>query len=489
MVKSLKSTTMKKNHKYLSFFAVITVTITLGCTKFLDVKPEDKFIQDQVFTNRSSINQVLNGIYMQLASTTLYGRNLTWSTTELLGQRYNTSTSQSPWTVFSNYSYGDQNVMDAFESIWENAYVAILGANNFIESLSKTSGILSEAEKAQLLGEAYGLRAFLHFDLLRLYGPMPANADSVLTSIPYYTRPVAAAEEIIPANRVIDNIIADLRQAEEYLSNDPVRTTGVNPVVLNDGNDFYRTFRNRRMNYYAVKALQARVYLYRNDKASALLAAKAALTGEIYFPWTTFASIYTEKVNPDRIFSNEVLFGIQNPTMYLIHDATFNGAISDAAVLASQPARLAAVFENLEGDYRYTTTWLYPESGKNYRTFFKYADIVDKTILRRMFQPLIRKTELYYIISECEPDKTEQLRVLNQVRFNRGLADLASTVTVNTELQKEYQKEFFGEGQLFFYYKRKGITAIPNGGAASGNITMNAAKYVVPLPLSETITR
>ena len=106
-----------------------------------------------------------------------------------------------------------------------------------------------------------------------------------------------------------------------------------------------------------------------------------------------------------------------------------------------------------------------------------------------MFQPLIRKTEMYYIIAECEADKTEQLRVLNIVRFNRGLIDLASTVTVNTELQKEYQKEFFGEGQLFYYYKRMGTTSIPNGSAASGNISMNATKYVVPLPLSETITR
>lgn len=472
---------------YLYFF--ITAMIAVSCNKFLDVKPEDKFVQEQVFTNKSNINQVMNGIYMQMNSSGLYGKNLTWSTLELMGQRFNTSVTNSPYAIYSGYNYTDANAMGVFSNIWEKAYVAILGTNNFMKSLSETKGIVTDEERNLLMGEAYGLRAFLHFDLLRIYGPMFSNADSTLAAIPYYTKPLAKAEEILPGNQVIDKILEDLIQAEQLLANDPVKTTGVYPIIKNDGHDFYKSFRNRRMNYYAVKALQARVYLYRNDKVSALAAAKAALEGESFFPWTTFASAFTDKINPDRIFSDEVLFGLQNPEMYTQYESTFDGALLDANILAPNPTRLTAVFENLEGDYRYLNTWMYPESGKNYRTFFKYKDIQNKELVRRMFQPLIRKTEMYYIISECEADKNEQVRVLNQVRFNRGLVDLASTITVNTELQKEYQKEFFGEGQLFFYYKRRGVTSIGNGSAASGNISMNATKYVVPLPLSETITR
>lgn len=479
---------MKTKHTLYSLMALLILLQGTGCKKFLDVKPEDKFIQEQVFSNRATINQVLNGIYMQLAAAPLYGQNLTWTLTELQGQRYNVPSGGSAWTAFATHNYSDERVMGAFAATWENAYKAILGTNNFITSLSKTSGILNENQQNLLLGEAYGLRAFIHFDLLRLYGPRYA-VDSALTAIPYYTLPEAKPEPILPANQVMDKIIADLQKAEQFLANDPVKTKGVNNLVQNDGNDFYETFRNRRMNYYAVKALQARVYLYRNDKSAALEAAKAAISNETIFPWTAYASIYTDKINPDRIFSNEIMFGLQNPNMYSSNNRLFDGSLTDAEILASQPARLTTVFENLETDYRYTTTWLFPESGKNYRSFFKYADMVDKTLIRRMFQPLIRKTEMYFIIAECEADKTEQLRVLNQVRFNRGLVNLAATVTVNTELRKEYQKEFFGEGQLFFYYKRLNITSIPNGSAATGNITMNAARYVVPLPLSETITR
>ncbi|WP_315815445.1 RagB/SusD family nutrient uptake outer membrane protein [Paraflavitalea speifideaquila] len=100
--------------------------------------------------------------------------------------------------------------------------------------------------------------------------------------------------------------------------------------------------------------------------------------------------------------------------------------------------------------------------------------------------PMVRLSEMYYIMAECEPDATKAREYFNTVRKNRGLVDIAPSANLNTELQKEYQKEFWGEGQLFYYYKRRNITSIPNGAAASGNITMNAAKYVFPLPLSET---
>ena len=92
---------------------------------------------------------------------------------------------------------------------------------------------------------------------------------------------------------------------------------------------------------------------------------------------------------------------------------------------------------------------------------------------------------MYYIAAETEADKNKAVDYLNKVRFNRGLTDLSYSVNLTTELQKEYQKEFFGEGQLFFYYKRRGVTSVHNGNSTSGNVSMNATKYVFPLPLSE----
>ena len=108
-------------NKLIYSIFIITALIATGCNKFLDVKPEDKFVQDQVFTNKSNINQVLNGIYMQMASSSLYGENLSWTTLELMGQRFNTSVSGSPFAIYSGYTYTDADNMSKFSNIWEKS--------------------------------------------------------------------------------------------------------------------------------------------------------------------------------------------------------------------------------------------------------------------------------------------------------------------------------------------------------------------------------
>ena len=147
---------------------------------------------------------------------------------------------------------------------------------------------------------------------------------------------------------------------------------------------------------------------------------------------------------------------------------------------------MTQVFESNENDYRYTTTWL--NSTKGFRVFYKFADIVDQTKPWHFLQPLIRKSEMYYILAETETDPDVALDYLNTVRYNRGLPDLVSGSDIISEIRKEYQKEFWGEGQLFFYYKRNNITDVPVG---TSGYTWNTTTpvYMVPLPLSETTPR
>ena len=68
--------------------------------------------------------------------------------------------------------------------------------------------------------------------------------------------------DLLSASKVLEYVIDDLKEAERRLANDPVIEQG---PLLEEGSTeeenfwHYRTF---RLNYYAVKALQARVYLY-----------------------------------------------------------------------------------------------------------------------------------------------------------------------------------------------------------------------------------
>jgi hypothetical protein len=487
---------MTRNHKAL-FLVLAIALLATGCKKFLDVQPEDKYTEEQVYSSEKAIQQALNGLYFNLASNELYGANLTGTAVEVLGQRYWTVAGGNNTTPFLQaYTYANAGVMDQFDNLWKTAYATITKANKFISSLEEAAakGVISRQHADQLAGEATGIRALLHFDLLRLFGPVMSISPTA-NAIPYYKKADALPTAILPAGQVIDSVLADLARARQLLSADPVIAQGVKT-----GSEFYGDARNQRLNYYAVTALQARVYLYAGKTAEANQAARDALAnGEKWFPWLPYTSVINTSM-PNRIFSTEVMFGVYNQNMYTNYTSFFAPDLSQYQIFIPYPARLKNIFGEGEGllskDYRYLSSFSPggPPIGVTQEiglTFNKFASLSLNSYAWKFIQPLIRKTELYYILAETEPDPAVGLELLNTVRFNRGLPAIAGASNLAAEIQKEYQKEFWGEGQIFFYYKRKASASIPSG-VSTGNISMSgsgAAKYVVPLPLSETTPR
>ena len=74
--------------------------------------------------------------------------------------------------------------------------------------------------------------------------------------------------------------------------------------------------------------------------------------------------------------------------------------------------------------------------------------------------------------------------MLNAVRQARGLdiqynlPETLSSDEIEQEILKEWQKEYIGEGQMFYHYKRLGLP-IPNA-TAGGD-----AAFILPLPKNE----
>ncbi|WP_293916016.1 MULTISPECIES: RagB/SusD family nutrient uptake outer membrane protein [unclassified Sphingobacterium] len=475
---------MKKN--YIIIMLVLAISCLCACKKFLDVKPEDKVLETELFATKAGINSVLNGLYIDLASNSLYGENLTLSTVDILAQRYNVADKHN-LNKIGTYSYNESVFVNRLDAIWKQSYGIILNTNIFLKNLDKYKGVLDDRTERIYMGEAYAMRAFLHFDLLRLFGPRYDTADSTKESLPYNESDKTIVNPLLPANEFIQKVIDDLNKAEELLQQDDIVTNGVKIPRSEDKIDFLRDSRNYRLNYYAVKGLKARVFLYRKDKENALKSAKEVIAVANIFPWTTSVNVLNEKQNPDRVFSTEMLFGIMNTQLYDNYLRLFDPALTDQEILAPVMSRIAAVYESNENDYRYNLNWNTPTSGlKQYRTFIKYADIVDKTKSFRYTIPLLKISEIYLIAAESESVVANSISFINTVRVNRGLTNLANNANINTELQKEYQKDFPGEGQLFYFYKRRNITSIPNGSSAGGNVNVN---YNIPLPDSETFYR
>jgi hypothetical protein len=453
-----------------------------SCKKYLNLRPVGKYIGPEVFSNENAINQALYGLYNNMATDSLYGAALSATTIEMLAQQWYSQS--SVYGEIAQYQYTNAQVQPAFENIWQTAYADILNANVVIQGIDEAiaGGVVNTTHGNQMKGEALAIRAMLHFDLLRTFGPvMSTNAGD--PAIPYYTQPDGHIQPILTGTQTLDSVLADLTKAESLLSADPVITGGPNVAAYATSADFYAGSRNQRLNYYAVKALMARAYLWGGLNSAAHDSALAVINGASqWFPWRPVGNGVN---NPDHIFSTEILFGVYNKEMYTNYNILFLPSVPATAGLFQIKNTLAGTFENNEDDYRYLGTW---QNGVSYTYFYKYAPPADLTSNWQYVQPLIRKTEMYYIVAETDPDPAVGIAYMDTVRQNRGLQPLDPTVVLSTEIRKEYQKEFMGEGQLFYYYKRTNVASLSSPFAIYYPYTVTPA-YKVPLPLSETSLR
>jgi hypothetical protein len=101
--------------------------------------------------------------------------------------------------------------------------------------------------------------------------------------------------------------------------------------------------------------------------------------------------------------------------------------------------------------------------------------------------PLIRLPEMYYIVCEATDDSSEAAFYINIVRNKRGISK-AKDIICDTEeqcttaLNKEYRKEFYGEGQYFWFLKAHNITGtLPH----CPEVTLVNENFIFPLPDAE----
>lgn len=476
--------------KYIIGIIVFGFTgLLTACDNWLDVKPADRVTEEQVFTSESGFWGAMNGVYTELLSTDLYGGALGHEMLEIMAQRYNIKSAQKDYYQLFTYAYSSDYAKKRLQACWEAAYKLILDCNSILENSDKHRDVLDDQAYHIVQGEVLALRAFLHFDMLRLFGPMDAGHSEEL-SIPYNEKVSISASALLPATEVLEKILNDLTQAENLLKQyDPAVTSGLLMSVSDkeEEDNTYR-FRGLRLNYYAVLALKARVLLYADRKSEALTYAKLLINEpkrEEYFPFVAFNDV-TNSQNPDRIFSSEVLFAMLNDGRNTIYTNYFD---SDNTSTNSKLRPRQNVIETLYGDekasdYRYKWWQTSSVAGEsNLLVNIKYKGIDNTDLLYGKLMALLRLSEMYLIAAECETDETVGLSWLNTLRRQRGLVTEISD-KLQEHLTDEYNKEFLNEGQLFFYYKRLGTTSLKSGASGSA-VKMSAAIYVPPLPESE----
>ena len=161
------------------------------------------------------------------------------------------------------YTFNHSASSNSYSGFWSQMYHNILQANNLIVNIEKIEADgEGSADLSDIKGQALTARALMYFDLVRLYGK-PYNMDKTSLGVPLVLEPLDASAQPTRATveAVYTQILKDLTDAEPLLK----RTTPSATTKC-------------YLNYYANKAILARVNLTMGRYPEALAAAEAVIT-------------------------------------------------------------------------------------------------------------------------------------------------------------------------------------------------------------------
>ena len=494
-----------------------------SCSDWLDINPSDEIKEEYLFSSGQGYQTALNGIYRQMASFDLYGSNLSWGIIDAWGQEYSLYVAHDggggkAMKKISSLEFTDSELTPTTDGMWSAAWNAIANCNELIQQAETAAAdttifYLGDFERKLILNEAIALRAMIHFDLLRIYAPAPVTNPGDKTFIPYIDYYPAYLSDNKTVSQCMEKIINDLKTAQEALyllegkrdvSNDP-NSRFNRPGA---GNKLFFSLRGFRMNYFAVTALLARVYLYAGMKAEAYEQAKALIDIESrkgYYKAVTSSYFGPKNIEAGNIKMYEnIIFGLYSKKELVDWDAEINhGSDGNDEYNQSYLCWEDFMIDNYFGDEK-EEDWrcLYQFESKQDGYYFrplkynKQQESSQYGPVNNTLIPMIRMSEVYYIAAEAIFDPADANKMneaknyLTIVKQGRGirrpnLSEINTTEEFMDALINDARREFVGEGQTFFIYKRLN-KIIPTAKYGGDDILPSNENFVLPKPASES---
>lgn len=195
---------MKKYRKIIIFLLVIMTIIS--CNSFINEEPVSKLSSDNMWKGLRDAQAGVAGIYTSFRQTMLYNY---WFWGEFRADNF-----QPINETGTEATKLMQNAVDATMdcSLWTNLYQTINAANAAIKYIPQCE-ITDAVMKADLLGQAYAMRALCYFYAVRVWG-----------AVPVYLTPTESFDNLPVSKRISRDsvlrqvIIPDLEMAEENVS-------------------------------------------------------------------------------------------------------------------------------------------------------------------------------------------------------------------------------------------------------------------------------
>lgn len=391
-----------------------SIVIFTSCEKILEVEPTYYISGDEAIMDKRSVETALNGAYFGLQATGMYGRHLV-TLGDLTADNLDWKGTTQEYGQFENNTLLSDNAM--VESVWAAHYDVLNRINNVLVKLPEISDMTS-AEKENVAGQLYFLRAMAHFNLVRLFGPIPIKTQPTLDLNSNLNVGRNSVEE------VYNSVNSDLEMA-----------TG----KITISNAYYASNN-------AIIALQALVALCQQDYATAKSKASEVISSGNYALETDFAALYTGAPNDESIFT--VVFDEQNGNRLAEYfyptseGGRYEFAPSETLVASFEEtdARLAA---SIQGNPPYCS---------------KYNDLV--TMANNVH--VIRLAEMYLVRAEAEARLSGSKAVIrNDINIIRERA-LVDPIEFDTfeellvAIEDERRRELAFEGKRWFELVRTG---------------------------------
>lgn len=477
-------------------FIYIGLSLAIGlqsCEKWFDVTANDQVRAEDQFASADGFRDALIGVYLTMGNQALYAKDMTFNMVDLLSQQYaSLPPAFAKYSDIQQFNYNAVRSQTQIENVWNQLYYAIANVNAALTQLENSDMQWYEGEREIIQGELLGLRAFLHFDLMRLFGHSGFGNRPELAStlaIPYST---SYSKDYAPQYSYAETFALmekDLAEAANLLKYDPIhaQTSSTAVILAQINRDGFYDNRQNRMNYYAVKALQARVWAWQGGEKMADAAAAATEVIEAS-PATLLGA--SQSVLNNKTIANEHLFGlkvsgledISNPLLAIANSTNYDALkVANTTVEGIYEVAIPTIGQ---ADIRFNSLFTTEGTSKaSIKLRQSNPNDIDYNTV-----PLIKLPEMYYIAAEhwLTTNPQRAISLLEEVRQSRRIAQpLDNQLTsedVQQEILKEYRKEYFSEGQLFFYYKRLGLTQIPN---YSTEVEADDKIYMLPFPAAE----
>lgn len=504
--------------KKIYIIVVLSALCCFSCNKWLDVRSEFDVYEESMFETQFGFYNALNGLYQEMAKKELYGQDILWGAIEAWSRNYVLSDENfKDWNDLANFKYSDKGPKALGESLWLNSYFVIANANNLIQNIENTSVEFTygESGKNMIKAEAYAIRAMMHFELVRIFAQSPILDNGGVTAyMPYVDKYPSIVSGRTATKEVLNRIVEDLEKAKEWIRFFDTNVDGIgyltykasgvgNRLRLGSGStaqlpnvdapEFFQ-YRAHRLNYYAITQLLARVYLYKGQNDLAYKNAQELVDlvdvgiegGAKPHQFTKIAYLnnpISTNTALELRMQSEIIFGLYKTEFSKFTKNHFGPTSANKAILVNGvnnvfKEQTDCRFKTLVDGEKLTKFWI-EGNDTNLASLELTQDII----------PLMRFIEAYYIAAEAlfDTDKTTAITIFNkavETRTGKTFYNLDQSTSKEMFVEaivSEYHREFLGEGQMIYVYKRlnlpirdKNNTTIDHGG-----------RLLLPVPLTE----